>query len=375
MAAGEDSSTDPRLDRSYFGSIGDLAPYVFDALSTSFAVIDKEGNIRYANEGWQNCRFGRKTQTDPKKLAHIKYRVRPENLGNILGPIRDNYLEIWRKAKVLGEATAREGLSRLRLVLHQVSEEEIFEFPYQVGENQGWMHMNVRALGDSRGSVKVAYRDVTTRRREFEEKETQKARAEKNYNNMIRSYMAMMDRALPSTAGHADRVADLSVAMAQRLSWDKERIKDLWLAAVLHDFGKTESEIRALVEAQKIFTPSEKAIVDKHTIVGLELVGFLKNDIISAVTLDHHENLNGTGYPNGKTADQLIPETRIVAFADRGDAMADDRPYREKHNFDYIVAELEKEMREGKLDSEIGAIGLEILHDPKERVGAKIRGN
>jgi len=144
---------------------------------------------------------------------------------------------------------------------------------------------------------------------------------------------------------------------------------------VLHDFGKTESEIRALVEAQKIFTPSEKAIVNMHPIVGLELVGLLQNDIVSAVTLDHHENLDGSGYPNKKTAEQLIPETRIVAFADRGDAMADDRPYRKRYGFDYIVAELEREMREGKLDLEIGAIGLEILHDPKERVGARIRGN
>ncbi len=132
------------------------------------------------------------------------------------------------------------------------------------------------------------------------------------------------------TAVHGINVSILSVAFAKHLGLDPECLEAIGLGALLHDIGLTDKSSEIISKSSGL-TEEEFAVVRKHPLDGLFL---LKNqDAIPQMTLNilrwHHERLDGTGYPDGISGEDVIPEhVRIVAMADTYDAMTSDRVYR-----------------------------------------------
>lgn len=132
----------------------------------------------------------------------------------------------------------------------------------------------------------------------------------------------------PYTAGHQRRVAKLAVAIATEMGLPPERIEGLQLAAVLHDIGKINVPAEILASPRKL-TAAEFEIIKTHPTVGYDILKDIRfSTPVARIVLQHHERLDGSGYPAGLMQEQILLEARILCVADVVEAMASHRPYR-----------------------------------------------
>ncbi|MFN8570766.1 MAG: HD-GYP domain-containing protein [Gemmatimonadaceae bacterium] len=133
----------------------------------------------------------------------------------------------------------------------------------------------------------------------------------------------------PYTSGHSQRVAKASGIIANALGLSPVQIERVTIAALLHDVGKIDEAFAPILAKEGRLSPEEWAIMKRHPIRGADLVGMLTSlkDIVPAVR-HHHENWDGTGYPDGLRGENIPLASRIIMFADTLDAITTDRPYR-----------------------------------------------
>ena len=162
------------------------------------------------------------------------------------------------------------------------------------------------------------------------------------------------------TKGHSERVAKLSVKIFNELrkmgisithESHQLRRKYLYLGALFHDVGKIGIP-DSILNSEKKLSEEEYDIIKKHPVIGYEIC---KNSELLKPSLDiilnHHERLDGTGYPEGKKAKDISFATKIVQVADIYDAISTDRPYRKKFNNKIeIIDEINKDVENGKID-------------------------
>ena len=140
---------------------------------------------------------------------------------------------------------------------------------------------------------------------------------------------ALAGAADPRTAAHARCVADLASAVAEEMGLAGEALREVELAALLHDVGKTAipSEILHKPEA---LTPAERAIMESHVIEGQTMLMHAEDSLygIAQIVRSSHERFDGTGYPDGLAGHEIPLAARIVFCCDSYDAITSDRPYR-----------------------------------------------
>ena len=199
------------------------------------------------------------------------------------------------------------------------------------------------ALHDDAGRATLlagTVQDVTERwRAQHELTETLK-RLQESEDNIIRVLSSVVARRDPYTAGHQRRVAEISVAIARRLGLSEREVHGVETAALLHDLGKIAVPLEILSCAAPL-SPAQQGLIREHVNTGFELlrpVPFLGP--VAKMVLQHHERLDGSGYPAGIKGEEIIPEARILAVADVAEAMTSDRPYRAKLAPGSEIAEL-----------------------------------
>lgn len=132
----------------------------------------------------------------------------------------------------------------------------------------------------------------------------------------------------PYTAGHQRRVADLACAIAREMGLDEERIRGIRLGAQIHDIGKIGVPAEILSKPTRL-TPIELQIVQRHAEMGFDILKEVKFPWpVAEIAHQHHERMDGSGYPQGLKGEQIQLEARIVAVADVVESMASHRPYR-----------------------------------------------
>jgi len=133
----------------------------------------------------------------------------------------------------------------------------------------------------------------------------------------------------PYTSGHSRRVQQFSLTIARAIGLGERQIEEVGRAALLHDVGKIYEKYAGVLSKQDKLTPEEWAIIQEHPVDGANLVATMTRlrDLVPAVR-HHHENWDGTGYPD-RIGGEVIPlASRIIRFSDTIDAMTTDRPYR-----------------------------------------------
>lgn len=164
---------------------------------------------------------------------------------------------------------------------------------------------------------------------------------ERLFLQIVRSLADAVDAKDPYTNGHSRRVSLYSVALADALGWDSDRIKTLRYAALLHDIGKIGVP-DSILNSPKKLNEVEYNIIKSHTAMGGDI---LHNGILDAtaenVARCHHEWYDGSGYPLGLRGEDIPVEARIVTIADAFDAMNSNRVYRTACDPDHIRRELE----------------------------------
>jgi len=148
------------------------------------------------------------------------------------------------------------------------------------------------------------------------------------FHNTVGALASTLEKRDPYTAGHQHRVSKLAGAIAQEMGLAEERIEVLQLAALVHDIGKISVPAEVLAKPGKL-SRNEMNLIKAHCRIGYEI---LKNvDFpwpIAEIVLQHHERLNGSGYPQGLVDQEILLEARIIAVADVVEAMSAHRPYR-----------------------------------------------
>lgn len=146
---------------------------------------------------------------------------------------------------------------------------------------------------------------------------------------LTRSLTAAIDAKDSYTAGHSERVARMSVELGRELDLPEEQLNDIYLAGLLHDIGKIGIRDEVLSKNGPL-TESERAHINEHVTIGHRILSGLKGvDHLLGGVLYHHEQYNGSGYPEGLAGEDIPRLARIIAVADSFDAMSSDRPYRE----------------------------------------------
>jgi PAS domain S-box-containing protein/putative nucleotidyltransferase with HDIG domain len=145
----------------------------------------------------------------------------------------------------------------------------------------------------------------------------------------------------PYTAGHQRRVAELACAIATELGWEAGRIETLRTAALLHDIGKTVVPAEILSKPGRL-NDTEMMLIRQHAAAGADTVADIDFEgAIADMIRQHHERLDGSGYPAGLRGAEILPEARVLAVADTVEAMISHRPYRPALSVEEALAEVE----------------------------------
>jgi signal transduction histidine kinase len=147
----------------------------------------------------------------------------------------------------------------------------------------------------------------------------------------------------PYTSGHSRRVAHYSHLIARAIGLGSQQVERVRIAALLHDVGKIHEIYAPLLQKPDKLTPAEWEVMKGHPLKSAELVMTVSHleDIVLPVR-HHHENWDGSGYPDGLSGEQIPLASRIVLFADTIDAMTTDRPYRKALGEIHVRSELTK---------------------------------
>ncbi|QIR14954.1 HD domain-containing phosphohydrolase [Shewanella aestuarii] len=162
------------------------------------------------------------------------------------------------------------------------------------------------------------------------------------------------------TAGHQKSVAQLSCLIGERMGLDEDRLEGLKLGALIHDIGKLAIPSQILSKPSRL-TETEFALVKQHSVQGALIVDEVEFPWpIKQMIRQHHERLDGSGYPDGLTADEIILEAKIIAVADVADSVLSHRPYRAALGMDALTSIL-LAGRDIEFDAEVVDCCLDIL--------------
>jgi putative nucleotidyltransferase with HDIG domain len=143
------------------------------------------------------------------------------------------------------------------------------------------------------------------------------------------------------TYSHSVKVQEYSLRLAKELQLSKEVLENLYIASLFHDIGKINVPEEILNKPGKL-TAEEMEILKKHLEDGCEMVKSTYYSHIGDIILQHHERLDGSGYPNGLKGDQILLEAQIIGITDTYDAMTSDRVYRKGMDPVLAITELKK---------------------------------
>ena len=145
----------------------------------------------------------------------------------------------------------------------------------------------------------------------------------------------------PYTAGHDRRVSELAAAIAQSLGFGAEIVRHVQIAGRLHDIGKITIPAEILSKPGRL-SETEFSLIKGHPQAAYDILESIEFDFpLADIIVQHHERLDGSGYPNGLAGDAILPEARILAVADVVEAMISHRPYRAALPLEAAMAEIE----------------------------------
>ncbi len=167
------------------------------------------------------------------------------------------------------------------------------------------------------------------------------ARLKSTLLESITAMAAIVELRDPYTAGHQRRVAQLASAIAGELGWSEQKVEGLNMAGVVHDLGKIRVPAEILSKPGTL-SEIEFSMIQQHSQAGYDILKEIDFPWpIAEFVLQHHERLDGSGYPHGLKGDEILPETRILSVADVFEAMASHRPYRPGFGIETALKEIE----------------------------------
>ncbi|MDD5343459.1 MAG: PAS domain S-box protein [Smithella sp.] len=216
---------------------------------------------------------------------------------------------------------------------------------YRKDGSKTWVSINMHVIRDDQGNL-LYYQgidqDITDRKKMEKERQENIERLRKSLGATINAMAVTVETRDPYTAGHQRRVADLARTIASEMKLTNEQIDGIRMASMIHDIGKISIPSEILAKPTKL-TELEFSLIKTHSQSGYNIlkdIDFLWP--VAQIILQHHERINGSGYPNGLTEEQILLESQILAVADVVEAISSHRPYRPAFGINIALNEITK---------------------------------
>lgn len=183
--------------------------------------------------------------------------------------------------------------------------------------------------------------DITERRRLDEELKRSHEKVQRVLEGTIQAMAVSVEIRDPYAAGHRRRVAKLACDIGNKMDLPQSQIDGLHLAGLVHDIGKVVIPLEILSKPGNL-SSVEQSIVARHSNVGFDILKSIEFPRpVAQIVAQHHERIDGSGYPQGLTGTDILLEARILGVADVVDAMTSHRPHRQALSIDEVMAELQ----------------------------------
>lgn len=212
-------------------------------------------------------------------------------------------------------------------------------------------------------AVIVMVDDVTERRRAERSIQQYIVQLRGAMRGTLEVVTRMVDLRDPYTAGHERRVGRIARELALEMGWSAERAEALELIGLVHDVGKIAVPTEILTKPGRL-SPLEMEIVRSHAEAGFDILKEVPfSSPVAETVRQHHERMDGSGYPRGLKGEEILPEARILAVADVVESMASHRPYRPALGLDPALAEIERG-RGAIYDADVADACLRLMRKP-----------
>jgi len=194
--------------------------------------------------------------------------------------------------------------------------------------------------GNTVGLLSIG-QDITAREKAEKELQQTLESLQKAVSTTIQVMVSAVEVRDPYTAGHQLRVADLAHAIATEMGLSKDRIESIRMAGSIHDIGKLSIPAEILSKPTKL-SEIEFSLIKEHSLRGYEMLKDVESPWpLAEIVYQHHERMDGSGYPRNLKGDEIIMEARIMTVADVVEAMASHRPYRASLGIEAGLKEIE----------------------------------
>lgn len=300
--------------------------------------LDKDNIIRIFNQGAENITGYKKDELIGKDW----FKTFCQN------EILDEMKKVW------GNAWGTQSHSYINSILAKSREQRIIS----------WQATGIYDSDDINEHILIAIGEDITERKQVERD------LEKAFNGTIEVISRIQGLRDAYTEGHQRRVNQFALEIARKLNLSEEKVKGLEVASRIHDIGKVVIPAEILSKPTKL-TELEYLYIRQHTTVAYKILKDMDFPWpVEEIAYQHHERLNGSGYPRGLKEDEIMLEAKILAVADVVESMFSHRPYRKGLGLDVAKAEIIN--NKGKLyDAEVVDACLEILNSDFEFVEIK----
>jgi PAS domain S-box-containing protein/putative nucleotidyltransferase with HDIG domain len=247
---------------------------------------------------------------------------------------------------------------------------------YSNGE-VGYIAVRFFIVKDSEGRTVKTYgvnQEITERKRAEETLRQNEARLRQSMREAINSLSSAIEMRDPYTAGHQAQVTKLAVAIGQEIGLAEESIEALQISGMVHDIGKLGIPAEILSKPTKL-TQIESDMIKTHAEIGFEILDKIEFPWpIAKIVHQHHERIDGSGYPMGVIDGEILLEARIIAVADVVEAMMSHRPYRPALGLEKALEEISR--NKGTLyDPRVVDACLKLFSKNKTVLGERIMKN
>ena len=226
-----------------------------------------------------------------------------------------------------------------------------------------------RATHRGRPAIIGLVQDISEKKRADEQIQQYLAQLENAFMSTVHVATTLGEMRDPYTAGHQHRVAEIAVAVGAELGFDARRQEGLRVAGYLHDIGKIAIPSEILSKPGRL-TPVEFDLIKAHSQAGRDVLKDVKFPWpVAEIALQHHERMDGSGYPQGLRGEAILLEARIMAVADVIEAMSSHRPYRPGLGIDKALAEIERG-RGTAYDAEVVDASLRLFREGRYQLPA-----
>ncbi|MGD9578269.1 MAG: HD domain-containing phosphohydrolase, partial [Syntrophorhabdus sp.] len=214
---------------------------------------------------------------------------------------------------------------------------------YKKDGTRMWVSINARAVRNGNDAISFFegfHQDITRRKQAENALKNTVESLKRTLDGTVDALSTTLEMRDPYTAGHQKRVALIACEIAQEMGLSTKQIEGIRVMGFLHDIGKIVVPAEILSKPGKI-NEYEFHIIKAHSQVGYDILkGIELPWPVATATIQHHERLDGSGYPKGLKGDEIILEARILAVADVLEAMASHRPYRPSLGLDKALDEI-----------------------------------